>query len=298
MSEENYGPLTLIRGENRGRYPYCHSVFIPGAGILIDPSSDREQLIRLRDEGAVKTVWLSHWHEDHLMHLDLFDDLPLWMAEEDAPPLADVEVFLDWYQIDRPDERAYWRKILLKQFHFHPRRPARFMRDGEVIDLGGVTVEVLRTPGHSPGHLAFFFREPKILFLGDYDLTPIGPWYGDLHSSIEDTLASIRRLRAIPAERCLSCHETGVFDGPVEALWDGYEGTVFERERRYLELLEEPKTLAEIMGAWVFYGRPKEPRDFYEFGERVHAGKHLDWLKAKGLLVERDGKFMSPSSEL
>ncbi|MFA6345563.1 MAG: MBL fold metallo-hydrolase, partial [Syntrophales bacterium] len=232
------------------------------------------------------------------MHLDLFDDLPLWMAEEDAPPLADVEVFLDWYQIDRPDERAYWRKILLKQFHFHPRRPARFMRDGEVIDLGGVTVEVLRTPGHSPGHLAFFFREPKILFLGDYDLTPIGPWYGDLHSSIEDTLASIRRLRAIPAERCLSCHETGVFDGPVEALWDGYEGTVFERERRYLELLEEPKTLAEIMGAWVFYGRPKEPRDFYEFGERVHAGKHLDWLKAKGLLVERDGKFMSPSSEL
>jgi len=298
MSEENYGPLTLIRGENRGRYPYCHSVFIPGAGILIDPSSDREQLIRLRDEGAVKTVWLSHWHEDHLMHLDLFDDLPLWMAEEDAPPLADVEVFLDWYQIDRPDERAYWRKILLKQFHFHPRRPARFMRDGEVIDLGGVTVEVLRTPGHSPGHLAFFFREPKILFLGDYDLTPIGPWYGDLHSSIEDTLASIRRLRAIPAERCLSCHETGVFDGPVEALWDGYEGTVFERERRYLELLEEPKTLTEIMGAWVFYGRPKEPRDFYEFGERVHAGKHLDWLKAKGLLVERDGKFMSPSSEL
>ena len=298
MSEENYGPLTLIRGENRGRYPYCHSVFIPGAGILIDPSSDREQLIRLRDEGAVKTVWLSHWHEDHLMHLDLFDDLPLWMAEEDAPPLADVEVFLDWYQIDRPDERAYWRKILLKQFHFHPRRPARFMRDGEVIDLGGVTVEVLRTPGHSPGHLAFFFREPKILFLGDYDLTPIGPWYGDLHSSIEDTLASIRRLRAIPAERCLSCHETGVFDGPVEALWDGYEGTVFERERRYLELLEEPKTLAEIMGAWVFYGRPKEPRDFYEFGERLHAGKHLDWLRAKGLLVERDGKFMSPSSEL
>lgn len=298
MPEESYGPLTLIRGENRGRYPYCHSVFIPGAGILIDPSSDRERLIRLRDEGAVKTVWLSHWHEDHLMHLDLFDDLPLWMAEEDAPPLADIEVFLDWYRLDRPDERAYWRKILQKQFHVHPRRPARFMRDGEVIDLGGMTVEVLRTPGHSPGHLAFFFREPKTLFLGDYDLTPIGPWYGDLFSSIEDTLASIRRLRAIPAERCLSCHETGVFDGPVEALWARYEETVFERERRYLDLLDAPKTLAEIMGAWVFYGRPREPRDFYEFGERLHAGKHLDWLRAKGLLAERDGKFVRKSSEL
>ena len=62
MPEESYGPVTLIRGGNRGRYPYCHSVFIPAAGILIDPSSDRDALNRLRDDGAVKAVWLSHWH--------------------------------------------------------------------------------------------------------------------------------------------------------------------------------------------------------------------------------------------
>lgn len=297
MEKEQQGPLTLIRGENRGRYPYCHSVFIPGAGILIDPSSDREQLTRLKDEGGVNTIWLSHWHEDHLMHLDLFDDLPLWMAEEDAPPLTDIELFLDWYQLDRPAERIYWRAILLKQFHFRPRRPARFLKDGEVIDCGSFTVEVIRTPGHSPGHLAFYFREPKILFLGDYDLTPIGPWYGDLYSSIEDTLASIKRLKAIPAERWLSCHETGVFEGPVDDLWTRYEGTVFERERKYLQLLEQPRTLEEIVGAWIFYGKPKEPKDFYEFGERLHAQKHLAWLKKKGLVAERDGKFVSNGNQ-
>jgi glyoxylase-like metal-dependent hydrolase (beta-lactamase superfamily II) len=46
--------------------PFCHSLYIEGAGVLIDPASDRNRLKRLREESGVKTVWLSHWHEDHL----------------------------------------------------------------------------------------------------------------------------------------------------------------------------------------------------------------------------------------
>ncbi len=38
-----------------------------------------------------------------------------------------------------------------------------------------------------------------MLFLGDYDLTRFGPWYGDVYSSIEDTIISISRLKKIPA---------------------------------------------------------------------------------------------------
>jgi glyoxylase-like metal-dependent hydrolase (beta-lactamase superfamily II) len=289
--QETFGPLTLIRGRNGGGYPHCHSLFLPASGILIDPSSDREALTRLRDEGTVRTVWLSHWHEDHLMHLDLFDDLPLWMAEEDAPPLADPEVYMDWYRIDSPVERVFWREVLRDQFHFRPRKPARFLRDGEIIDLGVVTVEVLRTPGHSPGHLAFFFREPKILFLGDYDLAPTGPWYGETYASIEDTLASIRRLEAVPARLWLAGHGAGVLEGPLEERWRRYEATVAERDERYLAFLDRPRTFAEIAGAWIFFGRPKEPRAFYELGERLHAEKHLQRLKEGGLVREQGGVF-------
>jgi hypothetical protein len=38
------GPLRLIRGGNKGRYPFCHSLYIPGAGLLIDPGSNRKSL--------------------------------------------------------------------------------------------------------------------------------------------------------------------------------------------------------------------------------------------------------------
>jgi hypothetical protein len=52
MEKQHFGPVWFIQGENRGKYPFCHSLFIEGAGVLIDPASDREVLIRPREEKA------------------------------------------------------------------------------------------------------------------------------------------------------------------------------------------------------------------------------------------------------
>ena len=95
MEEKHFGPLWFIPGENGGKYPNCHSIYMEDAGVLIDPVSDRKRLIQLREDTGVKEIWLSHWHEDHIMHLDLFDDLPLCISEMDAGPLSDMESFLD-----------------------------------------------------------------------------------------------------------------------------------------------------------------------------------------------------------
>ena len=56
LEEQHFGPVRFIPGENRGKYPSCHSLFIEGAGILIDPASDRERLVRLRETQGVKMV--------------------------------------------------------------------------------------------------------------------------------------------------------------------------------------------------------------------------------------------------
>jgi glyoxylase-like metal-dependent hydrolase (beta-lactamase superfamily II) len=79
MEKQHLGPIWFIPGENRGKYPFCNSLYVDDAGVLIDPASDRDSLVQLRQNRGVKMVWLSHWHEDHLMHLNLFDDLPLWV---------------------------------------------------------------------------------------------------------------------------------------------------------------------------------------------------------------------------
>ncbi|MEW5912174.1 MAG: MBL fold metallo-hydrolase [Thermodesulfobacteriota bacterium] len=283
MTERSFGPVRFLPGPNRGRYPACHSVYIEGAGVLIDPGADRERLQRLRQEEGVRAVWLSHWHEDHITHLDLFEDLPLWVPAADAPPLADLEVFLDWYDMQGAF-REQWRRIMTEQFHYRPRRPAGLLRGGQVLELGPVSVEVIAAPGHTPGSLAFLFREPQVLFLADYDLTAFGPWYGDLHSSIEDTIASLERLRATPARVWLAGHETGLFSEEPGPLWDQYLGVIHQREARLLELLRRPRSQQEIIEAWIVYGRPREPRDFFVFSEWAIMKKHVQRLEGQGRL--------------
>jgi hydroxyacylglutathione hydrolase len=291
MEERQFGPVWFIPGENNGKYPYCHSIYIDGAGVLVDPASDRKRLVQLRDNPGVKSVWLSHWHEDHFMHLDLFDDVPLYISEPDAPPLSDLELFLDSYGMDDQDDRRYWQSLLKKDFHFHPRQPYKFLQDESIIDLGPVSVKVIATPGHTPGHLSFFFREPELLFLGDYDLSRFGPWYGDVNSSIEATISSVKLLRKIPAKTWLASHETGIFEETPGEIWDQYLNVIAERENKLLDLLDEPQSLEDIIDAWIIYGKPKEPKAFFEFGERVHMKKHIEKLMNQGVVAMEKEKY-------
>lgn len=290
MQECSFGPVRFLPGENHGKYPHCHSLYIEGAGVLIDPAADRRRLQRLRREEEVRAVWLSHWHEDHIAHLDMFEDLPLWVSAADAPPLADVEVFLDWYGMEGRF-RDKWRRIMHDQFHYRPRRPAGFLQGGQVLDLGPVSVEIIPVPGHTPGSLAFLFQEPEVLFLADYDLSHFGPWYGDVLSSIPQTMASLERLRRTPARVWLAGHEDGIFAQEPGELWDRFLAVIQRRQDRLKELLRQPRTLEQIVEAWIVYGRPRQPRDFFYFSERAMIKKHLEYLDEQGRLQQEGECF-------
>ena len=45
--------------------------------------------------------------------------------------------------------------------------PAKVLHGGESIDIGGRRIEVLHTPGHSPGHMCFWEKEKGYLYTGD-----------------------------------------------------------------------------------------------------------------------------------
>jgi glyoxylase-like metal-dependent hydrolase (beta-lactamase superfamily II) len=289
MEERHFGPVRFLPGPNNGKYPYCHSVFIEGAGILIDPSSDRQRLEALRDTHDVNAVWLSHWHEDHFMHLDLFEDVPLAMHAADAPFLENMETFLDGYGIEDTDTREAWKPLLEEIFHFRPRQPDMLLEEKEGLSIGDVTVDILHTPGHTPGHLCVFFHEPEVLFLADYDLTAFGPWYGDRLSSIAETEASVRRLQGLPARVWLTCHETGVFEAAPPPLWDCYLDVIRRRRADLLALLAKPRSMSDIVDAWIVYKRPREPLAFYRHAEQALMERHLDELITAGRVM-REGR--------
>ena len=293
MEDRQFGRIRFVCGENGGKYPFNHSLYLQGdrSRVIIDPACSLEKLTRLKDEG-VDCVWLSHWHEDHIRYIDLFENCSLWVSGRDFPPLTDINIFLDWYDIKIPQERSHWRKIMLEIFNFRSRSEANFLVDDATIDLGGLTMQVLPSPGHTPGHLSFFFPEEELLFLGDYDLTSFGPWYGDLYSDIEETIKSIHKLKAVPARRWVASHHTGLFEENPGRLWDDYENVIHERENKLLAFLEKPKTIAEICAAWLIYGRPREPKEMYEFNERVLVRKHLEYLQRQDKIILDDERYV------
>ena len=191
-----------------------------------------------------------------------------------------------------PEEyRAYWRKVLKEDFHIRPRRASHGFTPGEIIDLGSCTAEIIHAPGHTPGFVAFFFREPAVLFMGDYDLTAFGPWYGDRAGSIDETIASVRRLQQVPAKVWLTSHEDGCFEGDVAPVFDRYLAVIDEREAKLLDLLAVPRTMEDIVAACIVYRKPREPKAFFEWGEGAIMGKHLDRLLGSGAIALEDGRY-------
>jgi glyoxylase-like metal-dependent hydrolase (beta-lactamase superfamily II)/8-oxo-dGTP pyrophosphatase MutT (NUDIX family) len=216
--------------------PASHTTaYLVGHGpyYLIDPGADDpteqqrllDRLDRRRNRNARVHVILSHHHPDHVGAAEAVVRhfrSPVW-----AHPLT--------------AERVRGR---IKVDHF--------LNDGDRLDVaphpdGGtpVSLEVLHTPGHAPGHLAFFEPSFGLLFAGDMVSTMtsivVSPPDGDLVAY----LASLRRLRELPARLLLPSH------GNVSARpQDVIDEALAHRAKREAQLLEAlgdgPATIEEL----------------------------------------------------
>jgi glyoxylase-like metal-dependent hydrolase (beta-lactamase superfamily II) len=90
------------------------------------------------------------------------------------------------------------------------------VKDGDSVDLGGLTVEVLETPGHTRDSLSFFIPELEILILNETlgVLMPDGSVYPCYLTSYSDTISSIEKCRQIP-HKFLSLPHRGIVSGEV-----------------------------------------------------------------------------------
>jgi glyoxylase-like metal-dependent hydrolase (beta-lactamase superfamily II) len=88
-----------------------------------------------------------------------------------------------------------------------PATPAtRVLDDGDVIDLGDRSFEVLHLPGHSPGSIGLWEVATSTLFSGDAVYN--GPLLDELDGSdIADYVATMQRLRSLPVSVVHGGHE-------------------------------------------------------------------------------------------
>ncbi len=285
----------MIRG---GKYPTCHSVFIDDeVRAVIDPGSDEDKLLAINRERPIQVLINSHCHEDHFLFNSRFPDADLWVPRLEAAGFRDIDAFFDqFYESGSIDEetKAAWDTFFTDVVRYQPREPDRLLEDGEDLVFGETRARVLHTPGHSPGHLAFHFPEERVLYLADLDLVKFGPYYGDKGSSIDDTIASLRRVAAIDVDVYLVAHgREGVFDGDPAHI-QRYLDVIYTREERLLTLLASgPRNLDEITAEGIIYGGRSLSAGAWELtlSERIMMDKHLQRLEGLGTVRQEGGLY-------
>lgn len=131
-------------------------------GVLVDTGGpfSLKKLVAAVAEQEVHAVALTHGHLDHQGGAHAFCarfELPLWCGEGDR---AAVESGDPRGILPDPDS---WLGRLARRLAGPAHPVARTLREGD--EVGGFTV--IETPGHTPGHLAFWRAGDRVLVLGD-----------------------------------------------------------------------------------------------------------------------------------
>ncbi len=185
------------------------------------------------------TAVATHVHADHIGGHHEFDDCLAHRLEapglrqpsrsytligEDFDPmdLASMKLRVPGYDIGGPLLTALPHAGYdTKTFRLRPAKVTREVEEGDRVDLGDRSFEVLHLPGHSPGGIGLFEESTGILFSGDalYD----GPLLDELpHSSHADYVRTMRRLRELPVRAVHAGHEPSFDRARLIELVDEY----------------------------------------------------------------------------
>ena len=134
-------------------------LFRPQGGdklLIVDPGEEAERILAaVAESGAeVEAILLTHCHFDHIgavAPVARATGAPVYCPEAELPLLADIMRFVPWegfgpYESYDADE---------------------IVRGGEALKLAGMEIDVVFTPGHSPGHVTYAVRGEPAIFSGD-----------------------------------------------------------------------------------------------------------------------------------
>ncbi len=124
--------------------------------LIVDPGEEAEKLLGVIDELGVSLagILLTHTHFDHVgavAPLARATGAEVWVPEIEKPVLADIMSFVPFAGIGP----------------FESYDAEHELEGGERLELAGFEIDVIFTPGHSPGHVTFSIPDEGAILSGD-----------------------------------------------------------------------------------------------------------------------------------
>lgn len=124
--------------------------------FVVDPGGDSAAIknrIEQQDK-HLKAVIATHGHFDHVggvNDLTISGDVPFYIHEAELPMLRAVTAQADQFGLSCPAIKT----------------PPTFLNHGDTLHLGDLDIQVIHTPGHSPGSVCLYFESEEHLMTGD-----------------------------------------------------------------------------------------------------------------------------------
>ena len=124
--------------------------------LIVDPGEEADKLLGAIDALGVGLdgILLTHTHFDHVgavAPIAKATGADVWVPELEKPVLADIMSFVPWPGFGP----------------FESWDAEHTVSGGETLELAGFEIDVIFTPGHSPGHVSFSIADEGALFSGD-----------------------------------------------------------------------------------------------------------------------------------
>ena len=125
--------------------------------IVVDPGDEPDTLLKGIEElgvSGVDAILLTHCHFDHVgavAPVAKATGAPVYCPKLEVPMVQDIMRFVPWAGFGP----------------YEGHDPEETVEGGEKLSLAGFAIDVVFTPGHSPGHVTYAIEDEGVLFSGD-----------------------------------------------------------------------------------------------------------------------------------